>query len=146
MTKISEIFNIILSKNFNSFIEYIFILPLLYLIQYDYKKYCNITLFLSVFIFVKNTILMKIEGLLNINYLYNNKFPLLLIYKTIKMFVGIIFFFLQYKYKLLVKYNVWIANLFYLKYLIEFIDKKYSHNSIFKFKKQIIRHINDFTN
>ena len=142
----TSIVNIIISKKFNLFIEYIFIFPLLYLIQYDYNKYHNIILFLSVFILVKNIILMKIIGLFNKNYLSNNKFPLVLIYKTIKMFIGIIFLFLQYKYKFSIKYNIWIANLFYLKYFIKFVSEKYSINSIVKLKKQIINHINDFTN
>jgi hypothetical protein len=141
-----SIIEIITSKKFNSFIEYIFILPILYIIQYDYNKYSHITLFISVFILIKNLILMKITGLFNNNYLSNNKFPLVLIYKTIKMFIGIIFFFLQYKYKFAVKYNIWIANLFYLKYFITYIDEKYAINSIIKLKKQILVHINDFTN
>lgn len=145
MKKIT-IIDIMTSKKFNSFIEYIFILPILYLIQYDYNKYSHITLFISVFILIKNLILMKITGLLNKNYLSNNKLPLVLIYKTIKMFIGIIFFFLQYKYKFAVEYNIWIANIFYLKYFIKFIDNKYSINSIVKLKKQIVKHINDFTN
>lgn len=145
-TLINPIIKIITSKKFNLFIEYILILPILYLIQYDYTKYSYIALFIAGFILVKNLVLIKITGLFNKNYLSNNKFPLVLIYKTIKMFVGIIFFFLQYKYKFAVKYNVWVANLFYLKYFIKFMDEQYSYNSIIKLKKQIERHINDFTN
>lgn len=145
MTK-KSIINIIISKKFNLFIEYIFIFPLLYLIQYNFNKYCYIALFISVFIMIKNIILMKIIGLFNKDYLSTNKFPLVLIYKTIKMFVGIIFFFLQYKYKFAVNYNIWIANLFYLKYFIKFLSEKYSFNSIIKLKKQIVNHVHDFTN
>ena len=140
------IIDIITSKKFNLFIEYIFILPLLYLIQYDYNKYCIIALFISVFIFVRNMILMNISGLFKKEYLTNNMYPLTLIYKTVKMFVGIIFLFLQYKYKFMIKYNIWIANLFYLKYFIKFMSKKYTFNSVVKLKKQIINRINDFTN
>lgn len=129
-----QIIKILQSNKFNSFIEYIFILPLMYLIQYDYKKYSYITLILSVFILIKNIIIMKINGLFENNYLRQNKIPFQLIYKSIKMFIGIIFFFLQYKYKFLVSYNVWISNLFYLKYFIKFLSKKYSINSIIKFR------------
>lgn len=141
-----SIFDVITSEKFNLFIEYIFIFPLLYLIQYDYNKYCIITLFLGMFIFVKNLILMNIMGLFRKEYLSNNPFPLLLIYKSVKMFIGIIFLSLQYKYKFMVKYNIWIANLFYLKYFIKFMSKKYSINSVVKLRKQIINRINDFTN
>lgn len=143
---INTVIKIITDKKFNLFIEYILILPILYLVHYDYTKYSYITLFVATFILVKNIILMKITGLFNKNYLSNNKFPLVLIYKTIKMFIGIMFFFLQYKYKFAVKYNIWIANLYYLKYFIKFMDEKYSLNSIVKLKKQIVKHINDFTN
>lgn len=143
---INPIIKIITSKKFNLFIEYILILPILYLIQYDYTKYSYIALFIASFILVKNLILMKITGLFNKNYLSNNKFPLVLIYKIVKMFIGIMFFFLQYKYKFAIKYNVWIANLYYLKYFIKFMDNKYSYNSIVKLKKQIVRHINNLTN
>ena len=143
---INTIIKVITSKKFNLFIEYTLILPILYLIQYDYTKYSHIALFIAGFILVKNLILMKITGLFNKNYLSNNKFPLVLIYKIVKMFIGIIFFFFQYKYKFAVKYNVWIANLFYLKYFIKFMDEQYSYNSIVKIKKQIVRHINEFTN
>lgn len=146
MIKNTLIIDIITSKKFNLFIEYVFIIPVLYLIQYDYTKYSYITLFVATFILVKNLILMKITGLFNKDYLTNNKFPLVLIYKTIKMFIGIIFFFLQFKYKFAIKYNIWIANLFYLKYFIKFLSQNYSFNSIVKLKKQITRHINDFTN
>jgi hypothetical protein len=146
MIKNTLIIDIITSKKFNLFIEYVFIIPVLYLIQYDYTKYSYITLFIASFILVKNLILMKITGLFNKDYLTNNKFPLVLIYKTIKMFIGIIFFFLQFKYKFAVKYNIWIANIFYLKYFIKFLSQNYSFNSIVKLKKQIARHINDFTN
>ena len=135
MTKIlnHKIIKILNSNEFNSFIEYIFILPLMYLIQYDYKKYSYITMILSVFILIKNIIVIKISGLLENNYLKQNKIPFQLIYKSIKMFIGIIFFFLQYKYKFLVSYNVWISNLFYLKYFVKFLSKKYSINSIIKY-------------
>lgn len=146
MIKNTLIIDIITSKKFNLFIEYVFIIPILYIIQYDYTKYSYITLFVASFILVKNLILMKIRGLFEKDYLTNNKFPLILIYKTIKMFIGIIFFFLQFKYKFAVKYNIWIANLFYLKYFIKFMAEKYSFNSIVKLKKQIVKHINDFTN
>lgn len=146
ISTINPIIKIITGKKFNLFIEYILILPILYLIQYDYTKYSYIALFIAAFILVKNLILIKITGLFNKNYLSNNKFPLVLIYKIVKMFVGIIFFFLQYKYKFAVKYNVWIANLYYLKYFIKFLDNQYSYNSIVKIKKQIVKHINDFTN
>jgi hypothetical protein len=134
MTKIlnHKIIKIFKSKEFNSFIEYIFILPLMYLIQYDYEKYSYITMILSVFILIKNIIIIKITGLFENNYLKQNKIPFQLIYKAIKMFIGIIYFFLQYKYKFLVSYNVWISNLFYLKYFIKFLSKKYSINSIIK--------------
>jgi len=128
-----KIIKILKSNEFNSFIEYIFILPLMYLIQYDYKKYSYITMILSVFILIKNIIVIKISGLLYNNYLKQNKILFQLIYKSIKMFIGIIFFFLQYKYKFLVSYNVWISNLFYLKYFVKFLSKKYSINSIIKF-------------
>jgi hypothetical protein len=136
MTKIlnHQIIKILQSNEFNSFIEYIFILPLMYLIQYDYEKYSYITMILSVFILIKNIIVMKISGLFENNYLSQNKIPFQLIYKSIKMFIGIIFFFLQYKYKFLVSYNVWISNLFYFKYFIKFLSKKYSINSIIKFR------------
>ena len=87
----SSIINILISNKFNSFIEYIFIFPLLYLIQYDYEKYSYITLFLSVFILIKNIIVIKIMGLFKKDYIKNNKIPFLLIYKLIKMFIGIIF-------------------------------------------------------
>lgn len=131
-----KIIQILKSNKFNSFIEYIFILPLMYLIQYDYEKYNYIIILLSVFIFVKNIIIAKISGLFESNYLKQNNFPFQLIYKLIKMFVGIIFFFLQYKYKFLVSYNVWISNLFYLKYFVKFLSKKYSINSIIKFSSK----------
>ena len=130
----SSIINILISNKFNSFIEYIFIFPLLYLIQYDYEKYSYITLFLSVFILIKNIIVIKIMGLFKKDYIKNNKIPFLLIYKLIKMFIGIIFFFLQYKYKFLINYNIWISNLFYLKYFIKFLSTKYSINSIIKLR------------
>lgn len=146
MIKNKLIIDIITSKKFNLFIEYVFIIPVLYLIQYDHTKYSYITLFVATFILVKNLILMKITGLFNKDYLTNNKFPLVLIYKTIKMFIGIIFFFIQFKYKFAVKYNIWIANIFYLKYFIKFLSQNYLFNSIVKLKKQIARHINDFTN
>lgn len=135
MTKLlnHKIIKILQSKEFNSFIEYVFILPLMYLIQYDYKKYNYITLILSVFILIKNIILIKINGLFSYDYLKKNKIPFQLIYKSIKMFLGIIFFFLQYKYKFLVSYNIWISNIFYLKYFVKFLSKKYSINSIIKF-------------
>lgn len=133
--KKNNFYKIIISNKFNSFIEYIFIFPLLYLIQYDYKKYKNITLLLAVFILVKNLIIIKISGLLNKEYLGQNKMPIQLIYKLAKMFIGIMFFFLQYKYKFAVNYNVWIANIYYLKYFIQFVSEKYSINSIIKFKK-----------
>lgn len=136
MIKNTLIIDIITSKKFNLFIEYVFIIPILYLIQYDYTKYSYITLFVATFILVKNLILMKITGLFNKDYLTNNKFPLVLIYKTIKMFIGIIFFFLQFKYKFAVKYNIWIANIFYLKYFIKFLSQNYSLNSIVKLKKK----------
>lgn len=135
----SSIIDILISKKFNSFIEYIFILPLLYLIQYNYEKYSYITLFLSVFILIKNLIMMQITGMFKKDYIKNNKIPFLLLYKLVKMFIGIIFFFFQYKYKLLVNYNIWISNIFYLKYFIKFISKKYSINSIVKIQ-------NKFTN
>lgn len=144
-TIINSIIKVITSEKFNLFIEYTLILPILYLIQYDYTKYSYIAPFVAGFILIKNLILIKIIGLFNKNYLSNNKFPLALIYKIVKMFIGIIFFFLQYKYKFAVKYNVWIANLFYLKYFIKFLDERYSYNSIVKIKKQIVRHMNDFT-
>lgn len=125
-----RIMKILKSNKFNSFIEYIFILPLMYLIQYDYEKYSFITLFLSVFILIKNILIIKISCL--IDNFKQNKITFQLIYKIIKMFVGIIFFFLQYKYKFLVDYNMWISNLFYLKYFIKFLSSKYSINSIVK--------------
>ena len=131
----NKIIKILKSNEFNSFIEYIFILPLMYLIQYDYEKYSLITLLLSIFILIKNIIVIKLSGLFENDYLRENKIPFQLIYKSIKMFIGIIFFFLQYKYKFLVSYNVWISNLFYLKYFIKFITKKYSINSIIKLEK-----------
>lgn len=136
---------IISSKKFNLIIEYAFILPLLYLVQYNYEKYKILIFVVSVFILVKNILIMKITGLFDKKYLLNNKIPFLLIYKIIKMFIGIIFFFFQYKYKFFVCYNVWIANLFYLRYFIKFIKEKYSINSIIKLKKQIINRVNDFT-
>jgi len=127
------IMKLLKSNKFNSFIEYIFILPLMYLIQYDYKKYSFITLFLSVFILIKNILIMKISYLTD-NF-KQNKITFQLIYKIIKMCIGIIFFFLQYKYKFLVDYNIWISNLFYLKYFIKFLSTKYSINSIIKLHK-----------
>lgn len=137
MTNRYNLQNIISSEKFNSFIEYILILPLLYMIQYDYNKYSYITLFLAGFILIKNLIILKISGLLSKNYLTNNKMPVQLIYKLVKMFIGIIFFFAQYKYKFAVSYNVWIANIFYLRYFIKFLSEKYSINSIIKLKKKI---------
>ena len=128
--------NILISNEFNSFIEYIFILPLLYLIQYDYTKYSYVTLFLAVFILVKNLIIIKLDGLFDKEYLSKTSMPLQLIYKLVKMFIGIIFFFLQYKYKFAVSYNVWIANIFYLRYFIKFISGRYSINSIIKLKNK----------
>jgi hypothetical protein len=144
MTKIF-ILDILKSNNFNTFIEYIFIFPLLYLIQYNYNKFKYIALFLSVFILIKNIIILNILGLLKKKYIRKNKLPFLLIYKLIKMFIGIIFFFLQYKYKLLVNYNIWIANLFYLKYLIKFISNKYSINSVIKLQNKFVSNINNLT-
>lgn len=141
-----SIVNIITNKKFNLFIEYIFILPLLYLVQYNYDKYSIITLFISVFILIKNLLLMKITGLFKKEYLSNNPIPFVLIYKMAKMFIGIAFFFAQYKYKFAIEYNIWIANLFYLKCLIQFVSKKFSVNSIVKFKKQMIKHFNNLTN
>jgi hypothetical protein len=129
---------ILISNKFNLFIEYIFIFPLLYLIQYDYEKYSYITLLLSVFILVKNIIIMNIMGLFKREYFLNNKIPLMLIYKLVKMFIGIIFFFLQYKYKFFISYNIWISNLFYLKYFIKFLSTKYSINSIVKLRNKFI--------
>jgi hypothetical protein len=134
----SSIMKILISNKFNSFIEYIFIFPLLYLIQYDYEKYSYITLLLSVFILVKNIIIMNIMGLFEREYFLNNKIPLMLIYKLVKMFIGIIFFFLQYKYKFFISYNIWISNLFYLKYFIKFLSTKYSINSIVKLRNKFI--------
>jgi len=133
----SSIINILISNKFNLFIEYIFIFPLLYLIQYDYKKYSYITLFISVFILIKHIIILNIMDLFN--YKKKNKISFLLIYKLVKMFICIIFFFLQYKYKFLVNYNIWISNIFYLKYFIKFLSTKYSINSIIKLQ-------NNFTN
>lgn len=141
-----SIIKIITNKKFNLFIEYVLILPILYLVQYDYDKYSHIVLFIAGFILIKNLILIKITGLTDKKYLADNKYPLVLIYKIVKMFMGIIFFFFQYKYKFAVKYNVWIANLFYLKYFIKYMNEKYSYNSIVKLKKKIVKHINDFTN
>lgn len=138
--------DVILNKKFNLFIEYIFILPLLYLIQYDYEKYNIITLFLSVFILIKNIIIIKILGLFNKKYIFNNNYLFILIYKIIKMFIGILFFFLQYNYKFAVEYNIWIANLFYLKYLIKFMNEKYTLNSIVKIKNKITQKFNEYTN
>ncbi len=134
----SSIMKILISNKFNLFIEYIFIFPLLYLIQYDYEKYSYITLLLSVFILVKNIIIMNIMGLFKREYFLNNKIPLMLIYKLVKMFIGIIFFFLQYKYKFFISYNIWISNLFYLKYFIKFLSTKYSINSIVKLRNKFI--------
>jgi len=128
----TSILDILKSNSFNCFIEYIFILPLLYLIQFDYTKYNYIALFVSVFILIKNIIVLNITGMFKKKYILNNKIPYLLIYKLVKMFIGIIFFFFQYKSKLLVKYNIWIANLYYLGYFIKFISGKYSINSVIK--------------
>ena len=132
----NPIIDILTSNNFNSFIEYIFILPLLYLVQYNYKKYCYITLFLSVFILIKNLIVINIMGLFNSEYVKNKSLGTLLTYKLVKMFIGIIFFFFQFKYKFFINYNIWISNIFYLKYFIKFLSSKYSINSIIKLKKK----------
>ena len=127
-----SILNILTSYNFNSFIEYIFILPLMYLIQYDYNKYKYIALFMSVFILIKNIIILNLMDLFKKNNIKNDIIQYSFIFRLIKMFIGIIFFFLQYKYKILINYNIWIANLFYLKYFIKFMSDKYSLNSIKK--------------
>lgn len=127
-----SILNILTSNNFNCFIEYIFILPLMYLIQYDYNKYKYIALFMSVFILIKNIIILNIIDLFKKNNVKNDLIQYSFIFRLIKMFVGIIFFFLQFKYKILINYNIWIANLFYLKYFIKFMSDKYSLNSIKK--------------
>jgi hypothetical protein len=127
-----SILKILTSYNFNSFIEYIFILPLMYLIQYDYNKYKYIALFMSVFILIKNIIILNLMDLFKKNNIKNDLIQYSFIFRLIKMFVGIIFFFLQFKYKILINYNIWIANLFYLKYFIKFMSDKYSLNSIKK--------------
>lgn len=136
------ILDILQCKSFNTFIEYIFIFPLLYLIQYNYNKFKYITLFLAVFILIKNVIVLNIMGLLKIDYIKNTRVPYLLIYKLIKMFIGIIFFFLQFKYRFLVNYNIWIANLYYLKYFIKFISSGYSINSVTKLQNKFMLNIN----
>jgi hypothetical protein len=104
----------------------------MYLIQYDYNKYKYIALFMSVFILIKNIIILNIIDLFKKNNVKNDLIQYSFIFRLIKMFVGIIFFFLQFKYKILINYNIWIANLFYLKYFIKFMSDKYSLNSIKK--------------
>ncbi len=138
MKFINNFKKVIKNKNFNSFINKLFIYPLLYFIQYDYEKYKILALFASVFILIKDLINIKILGLIDSECCKLDKLPTVLIFKISKMFIGIIFFFLQFKFKFMSKYNVWIANFFYLKYIIQkAIPDDYSNNIIlFKMYKK----------
>jgi hypothetical protein len=148
MKYINDFKKLIKDNDFNSFINKIFIYPLLYFIQYDYEKYKILALFATVFILVKDLINIKLLGLIDLYNFNNFKFPTILIYKFSKMLISIIFFFLQYKFKSFIKYNVWIANIFYLKYFIKLlIPNDFSNNVILlKIYKKYKKYASNLTN
>lgn len=148
MKNIQNFVEILRDNDFNSFINKLFIYPLLYFIQYDYEKFSTLALFASVFILVKDLINIKLLGLFDSFINYKNKFPTILIYKVIKMLIGVIFFFLQYKIKSFSKYNVWIANIFYLKHILEImLHNDFSDNILLiKIYKKYKKYKSNLTN
>ncbi len=62
--KTQKIIDFLLNKKFDNIINYLFICPLLYIIQYDWEKYKIIALLISVFIFIKNILVINFLNLL----------------------------------------------------------------------------------
>lgn len=128
-----KLLSILTNKNFNIFLNTIFICPFLYIIEYNWKKYKIIALLLSVFILIKNIIIININYFINKNKknksnLINNNFSFILIYSFFKMLIKILFFYIQYKYKFFVKFNTWICGIIYFKYLIILFKKIFNLN------------------
>jgi hypothetical protein len=127
----SKIVNLLNNKLFNKILYMGIICPFLYLIQYDWEKYCLFALLLAVFILIKNMLLFVYDYFIQ----KENKISFLTI--ILKLIGGILLiplFLLQYKYKVFIKFNVWIAGIIYFKYIIDFIDKKYNIKIINKIK------------
>jgi len=128
-----KLLSILTNKNFDIFINTIFICPFLYIIEYDWEKYKIIALLLSVFILIKNIIIININYFINKNKknksnLINNNFSFILIYSFFKMLIKILFFYIQYKYKFFVKFNTWICGIIYFKYFIILFKKIFNLN------------------
>lgn len=131
----SKIVSLLNNKLFNKILYMAIICPFLYLIQYDWEKYCLFALILAVFILIKNMLLFVYEYFIQ----KEDKINLLtIILKMIGSLLLIPLFLLQYKYKVFIKFNVWIAGIIYFKYIINFIDNKYNIHIIKKFNHDIL--------
>ena len=119
------------NEKFNNTINYLFIFPMLYLIQHSWENFQIIALLLATFILFKNLLLIKIRKI-------NNKDNFTWLIKILQIFKTILIvslFCLQYKYKSFTKYNIWISGFFYLKLIIMYIKKKFYYCVIHKIRK-----------
>lgn len=134
---LKKLARLISKDKFNKLINMLIICPLLYLIDYNWEKYHIIALILSVFILIKDLIIIKIQHFSNLDTIKSTSksyklFSYSLLYKIIKLFAGVFIFYLQYKSKIYIKYNVWLAGIVYLNYLINYFKKYFVLTHIIK--------------
>jgi hypothetical protein len=127
--KILLLFN---NKYINEIIYSIVIGPSLYLIQYNWEKYNILALFLSVFIIIKELIVMQVDMIANTS--TKIKYTSM-ITKFLLNILLIPLFLVEYKLKYYVKLNVWIASLLYFKVILKIIDNNYKIPIIRKISK-----------
>jgi len=125
---LKKILLIITNNNFNIFINSLLVCPLMYLIESNWEKYKMIALILTVFIILKNVLILTIQKIVKNN--ENTKIGIYYIYKYIKLILQFLFFYLQYRYKSFVKFNVWICGIYYFNNLIVLINKILKKNNI----------------
>ena len=121
---IKNIIKIINSSKFNNILYLLLVTPSLYLLQFDWKKFKIIALFLSVFILLKDFLYLKFK---------NEKKQLSWIYiilNFLKTLLNSLFLYFQYKSKFLINFNVWISGYIYFQYIINFLKKKYFEKNI----------------
>ena len=124
---LKKLVQILSNKYFNIIINTLVICPLLYVIQYDWKKYHIIAMILAVFILVKELLIIKIQHFSKD--ITINIFNITFIFKLVKLFLTILIFYFEYRNKTIVKYNIWIAGLIYFNYIIKYIKKIFDNNN-----------------
>jgi hypothetical protein len=148
MNIINKIVRVLKNKKFNDFVNLIIVAPSMCLIHYNWEKFNIVCLFLSVFIIIKKILLDKILSThfylttnttsssikSDINN-FSNKFGFVAIYKFVKVFFEILFYFSQYKFRYIISYNIWISGLIYFYYIVKYINKYIKKTKITKIKK-----------